>query len=87
MARRKPQSGPGRGQGPHRPPPPERTGLEDSYLRDRRQGGDPLSIHTTDGRTLSGTLAGFSPDTLRLHQADGPEIVVRKRDIRYIEDS
>jgi sRNA-binding regulator protein Hfq len=87
---RGPRARPGNGRGEggppggRRPPPPEATGQEAEFLDTVQAAGAPVEIHLRDGRILRGTIEQFDRDTITLERADGPPLLIRKPDIRYV---
>ena len=78
-----------RGGPPHggrRPPPPPATGEEATFLEVRRSSGNPVSVHLRDGNVLVGRITYHDRDLIKLERADGPHLLLRKSDIRYIAD-
>ena len=45
-----------------------------------------LKIQFSDGETIHGTVESFDRDTIVIRQTDGPTVVYRKSDIRYLEE-
>ena len=82
------RSGPG-GRGPRPParrtPPPPSTGLEAEYLERKAVEGAALVLTLSDGTKVSGTLVDQDRDQLTIEDSSGT-IIVRKTDIRYIEE-
>jgi len=69
-----------------RTPPPERTGLEAAFLARIVDNGQTLTIRFNDGETLQGKVESFDCDTIEIREEDGPAVVYRKSDIRYLEE-
>jgi len=45
-----------------------------------------LKIQFSDGETIHGIVESFDRDTIAIRQKDGPTVVYRKSDIRYLEE-
>ena len=69
-----------------RTPPPERTGLEGAFLTRIIDTQQMLKIQFSDGETIHGIVESFDRDTIAIRQKDGPTVVYRKSDIRYLEE-
>ena len=69
-----------------RTPPPERTGLEGAFLARIVDTRAVLKIQFGNGETIHGTVESFDRDTIEIRQKDGPTVVYRKSDIRYLEE-
>jgi len=70
--------------GGHRPPPPDATGGEARYLAELQDACATVVVHLLDGTTVSGVIVRFDADRIELAPARGPELVLRKSDVRYI---
>jgi len=67
-----------------RTPPPERTGLESAYLDTVAEADRTLTVLLRSGETLSGSVEQFDHEVIAIRPADGPTVVVRKSDVRYL---
>lgn len=78
----------GRDQRSHvrRVPPPPDTGQESRFLKRRKESGDDLIVTLVDGAIVRGKLSWFDRDLIGLKPGDRAELVLRKRDIRTIEE-
>ncbi len=72
--------------GGRRPPPPPATGEEAAFLEVRRSSGDPVAVHLIDGEVVVGRITYHDRDMIKVERAEGPHLVLRKSDIRYIAD-
>jgi len=73
-------------QGGRRPPPPPATGEEATFFEVRLTSGNPVTVHLLDGHTIVGRITYHDRDLIKIERADGPHLMVRKSDIRYIAD-
>jgi sRNA-binding regulator protein Hfq len=69
-----------------RTPPPEGTGLEAAFLSRIVDTGQSLTIHFNDGKTIRGHVESFDRETIAIRQQDGPTVIYRKKDIRFLEE-
>ena len=69
-----------------RTPPPDHTGGEAGFLGEVSETGGAVVVHLRDGTQIRGTLSGFDHDMLQVLEAGGREFVLRKSDVRYVED-
>jgi sRNA-binding regulator protein Hfq len=90
---RPPKSSSGHGRGRsgrpaygRRTPPPERTGLEAAFLGRIVETQATIKIQFSGGETIHGKVESFDRDTIAIRQKDGPTIVYRKSDIRFLEE-
>ena len=87
--KKNPHRGPGKGK-PHAPrkaPPREATGEEARYLQQRFKAKLPLIVHMVSGEQHRGTVELFDREMVKVIRLNGPSVVVRKSDIRYmVED-
>ena len=67
--------------------PPDATGREVEFFRKRIESGSALVIHLTNGETVRGTIERFDREMITVARDGGPEVVLRKQEIRYIEES
>jgi hypothetical protein len=70
--------------GGRRPPPPPATGEEAEYFEVRRTTGESVTVHLRDGQVIVGRLTYHDRDLIKIERADGPHLVLRKSDIRYL---
>jgi sRNA-binding regulator protein Hfq len=70
-----------------RVPPPDGTGREAKFLRERIEAGSTVVIHLANGETVHGAIERFDREMITVGSESGPHVVLRKRDIRYIEES
>ena len=82
--RRRSHGGESRAGFSRRTPPPERTGLESVFLESRKRSGLPLVFSLTSGQTIHGVVEDFDRDLIRIRLPDGPGLMLRKTDIRYL---
>jgi hypothetical protein len=85
--RRKPPGGAPRTGFSRRTPPPERTGLESVFLESRKRSGLPLVFCLRSGTTISGVVEDFDRDLIRIQPSEGPGLILRKIDIRYLHEA
>ena len=80
---------PGRGRRPpeRRVPPPEATGREAEFFRKRIEAGSAVVIHLANGETVRGAIEHFDREMITVGREGEPDVVLRKRDVRYIEES
>ena len=77
----------GRGPVERRVRPPDATGREAEFFRRRIESGSALVIHLANGETVLGTIERFDREMITVARDGEPEVVLRKQDIRYIEES
>jgi sRNA-binding regulator protein Hfq len=69
-----------------RAPPPPATGEETTFFEVRRASGRLVSVHLRDGTEIVGRITYHDRDLVKLERNEGPHLLVRKTDIRYIAD-
>jgi hypothetical protein len=67
-------------------PPPESTGLEGLYLQQAQLAARPVVAHLRDGAQVRGAIEYFDRDLIKIQCEDGPGLVLRKCDIRYLSE-
>ena len=80
--RSSPRGGPEQGR---RKPPPEATGQERRFFNAQLKSGDRIGIQLIDGTRSEGVVRSYDEEQLVLAIDDQPSIVLRKSQIRYIE--
>jgi hypothetical protein len=50
----------------------------------RRTTGELVTVHLRDGQVIVGRLTYHDRDLIKIERADGPHLVLRKSDIRYV---
>jgi transcriptional regulator with XRE-family HTH domain len=58
-------------------------GFELAYLQEQQEAGVPLHFTLFDGQTFQGSVAGFSPYQITIHEPGGDEITLNKLAIAY----
>ncbi len=66
--------------------PPEATGSEARYLQCVKDEQNPVVIQLRDGSEVEGIIESFDRDTIEIRRENGPHVLVRKADIRYMSD-
>ena len=69
-----------------RVPPPPGTGQESRFLQRRKESGDDVIVTLLNGAIVRGTLSWFDGDLIGLKPIDRAELVLRKSEIRTIEE-
>ncbi len=72
------------GRPPKRTPPPDDTGKEAEYLEKTKEGRVPVSVKLIDGQLVQGTIEYFDVAMIKITAADGPNLFLRKDQIRYM---
>lgn len=67
-------------------PPSESTGEELRFLHATKEARAQVVVHLTDGEEERGVIEYFDRDMIKLTRPDGPNIFIRKDDIRYISE-
>ncbi len=80
--RRDPPGGPPRPG--RRPPPPDSTGAEGSYLQKNKDARTMMVLHLLDGEQVRGWIEYYDRDMVKINRMDGPNLFVRKTQIRYM---
>ncbi len=70
-----------------RVPPSDATGREAAFFRKRAGSGSAVVIHLASGEVVRGAIERFDRDMITVGRDEGSALVLRKRDIRYIEES
>ncbi len=70
-----------------RRPPPEGTGAESEYFDDCVAAHRSLRLELRDGQVLVGRVGGHDRDLVHFQTASGPEVIVRKSEIRLLVES
>lgn len=83
---KRPKSRPKAGRPAPRTPPEESTGREASYLFRKREKAAPVVVKLQDGTEHRGVIEYFDRDVLKLVRPEGPGLLLRKTEIRYIVD-
>jgi len=80
----------GGGSGPPRPgrrvPPPDSTGFEARYLDAALDEGLSLRVRMSDGKAVEGTVREHDREILTIDVKDGGPVMIRKAEIRYVEE-
>ena len=66
--------------------PPDVTGREAEFFRKRVASSCDVLIHLANGETVRGTIERFDREMITVACERGPEVVLPKREIRYIEE-
>lgn len=77
----------GRRPAERRVPPSDATGREAEFFRRRVGSGNAVVIHLANGEIVRGAIERFDRDMITVGRDEGSDLVLRKRDIRYIEES
>lgn len=67
-----------------RPPPPEATGAEASYLQKNKEAKTRMVVQLLDGESVRGWIEYYDRDMIKINRTDGPNLFVRKGRIRYM---
>ena len=70
-----------------KPPPPEATGLEARYYKERGESEAPIRVVLMDGGTVRGIVRESDREVLVVEPEIGDAVRVRKSGIRYVEES
>ncbi len=84
---RQQQDSRGGGRPPHggrRMPPPESTGAEAGYLYKNKESRTPMVVRLMDGEEVRGVIEYYDRDMIKINRTDGPNVFIRKRNIRYM---
>ena len=66
--------------------PPDNTGREAKYLDVAIHEGLPLRVRMSDGKAVEGTVREHDREMLTLDVKDGGPVMIRKAEIRYVEE-
>jgi hypothetical protein len=69
-----------------RKPPPDATGEERRYLAGCVKTGSRLAVELLDGSRSLGIVRSFNEDTIEIQADDRPLMLLRKSQIRSIEE-
>lgn len=69
-----------------KPPPPQETGMEATYLSQLREKQTPVMVKMPDGEALHGWIEYFDVDIIRLTRQGTPNLFIYKHQILYIAD-
>ena len=83
--RRRHRGGGGEFGRPRTPPPPE-TGLEAGFWAEKISEKAPIVFNLEGGASLRGIVREFDHELIWVQPEDGPQVIVRKQDIRYLEE-
>jgi sRNA-binding regulator protein Hfq len=84
---KRPKYRPKTGRPAPRTPPEESTGGEASYLFRKREKAAPVVVLLEDGTEHRGVIEYFDRDVIKLVRPEGPGLLLRKTEIRYIADT
>ena len=69
-----------------RKPPPEATGQERRYLHQQLKSGERIAVRLADGTRSEGVVRSYDEQQIILAPDNHPPVVLRKSQIRYIEE-
>ncbi len=81
------QESPKRGTGASprkRPAPPEQTNAEAFYYLKQMNGQTPMVVVLDDGEELRGHIEWYDRSCLKVHRAQGPNLLIFKHCIKYV---
>lgn len=65
-------------------PPPEFTGAEAAYLFRNKEARSPMVVRLADGEEVRGIIEYYDRDMVKINRTEGPNLFIRKRQIRYM---
>ena len=66
--------------------PPAATGREALYLDEVKLARRPVTLFLADGSELRGTVEYFDRHMVKITRDEGPNLLVRKSDIRFVRE-
>lgn len=76
----------GRPRDGRRKPPAEWTGAEEQYLEDSKARNVPMLFRLRDGGAVRGVIEHCDRETVKIQCGTGPQLLIRKSDIRYVQE-
>jgi small nuclear ribonucleoprotein (snRNP)-like protein len=67
-----------------RGPPPEFTGAEAAYLNRNKEARTPMVVRLSDGEMVRGVIEYYDRDMVKINRTEGPNLFIRKSQIRYM---
>jgi host factor-I protein len=64
--------------------PPEQTNAENFYYVKQMQSKTPMVILLKDGETIEGSIEWYDRHCLKIHRDNGPNLLLYKRNIKYM---
>ena len=68
----------------HGGPPPEFTGAEAAYLFRNKEARAPMVVRLADGEEVRGIIEYYDRDMVKINRTEGPNLFIRKSQIRYM---
>ena len=65
-------------------PPPEITGAEAAYLYRNKEARSPMVVRLADGEEVRGVIEYYDRDMVKINRTEGPNLFIRKSQIRYM---
>ena len=69
-----------------KPPPPEDTGREASYLKALGEKQTQVSVKLSDGEVVRGWIEYYDQNMIRITRTGEPNLFIYKHDILYIAE-
>lgn len=64
--------------------PPEQTHAESFYYKKQMDNKTPMVIVLQDGEELRGSIEWYDRNCIKLHRAEGPNLLVLKHNVKYM---
>jgi len=64
--------------------PPEQTHAESFYYKKQMDNKTPMVIMLQDGEELRGSIEWYDRNCIKLHRAEGPNLLVLKHNVKYM---
>ena len=65
-------------------PPPEFTGAEAAYLFRNKEARSTMVVRLADGEEVRGIIEYYDRDMVKINRTEGPNLFIRKSQIRYM---
>ena len=65
-------------------PPPEFTGAEAAYLFRNKEARSSMVVRLADGEEVRGIIEYYDRDMVKINRTEGPNLFIRKSQIRYM---
>jgi host factor-I protein len=72
--------------GDRRGPPVESTGAEAAYLSENKEARTPMVVCLADGEIVRGWIEYYDRDMVKINRTIGPNLFIRKSQIRYMHE-
>lgn len=67
-----------------KPTPPDQTNAESFYYVKQMQARTPMVVVLDTGETIRGVIEWYDKNCIKVHRADGPNLLIFKSCIRYL---